>query len=361
MALLDAVSEAVAYTDSPPPNEAATCLWVIYPLLQAMGYAPSEIHPQGSDSNGQYPDYTILPNKPECWYLEAKAWSIKLADGHAQQALNYANTGGKRWVVLTNGHTWRLYDNHIHGIASDKFVAEVPLTNGPEATRLFEALSKTAYLAGQVDAYARRARLQRALEQLRDENSAAVKALWTVLKKEPGLGGLSRAELVQAFGSALSSPSAIANGPSPKHKATGPIAPASPNGGDQEGVALSVAEADPATHINGKKPKQVVLPDGTTKDTVTWRAVAIEVVSWVAGQGKVPPVPFKGSPGAKRYFLNSEPNHPFGAMSAYAHINTAQIPLFLDTHRSGWDLTSHACRVCKAVGVDPAEIRVILG
>ena len=247
MDLLDALNLAVAYTDSPPPNEAATCLWVVYPLLQAMGYVPSEIHPQGSDSNGQYPDYTILPSKPECWYVEAKAWNVRLADTHAQQALNYANTGGKRWVVLTNGHIWRLYDNHIHGVAADKFVAEISLRDGNEAVQLFEALRKPSYLSGELDTYARRARLSRTLGQLKDENSSALKALWAAFRKEPGLSTLTRSELAAFF--APPAPATAPNSPqSPRASSTAPSHPAPPTPAVRTTPIVSVADARSATN-----------------------------------------------------------------------------------------------------------------
>src|SRR5690242_10739344 len=111
MSLADAISEALANSDSPPPNESTTCEWVIYPLLQAVGYAKREIISRFVDNNGQFPDYTILPDTSYTWFLEAKAWNVSLEDRHSQQSLNYANQNGKRWVVLTNGREWRLYDN----------------------------------------------------------------------------------------------------------------------------------------------------------------------------------------------------------------------------------------------------------
>ena len=124
MSLKDAVQEVIAeYTNDPPPNESSTCEWVILPLLWAAGYARRDIVSRVADNNGQYPDYTLLPNDPErTWYLEAKAWNVALEDKHAQQSLNYANQNGKRWVALTNGRVWRLYDNRIQGLAADKLI-----------------------------------------------------------------------------------------------------------------------------------------------------------------------------------------------------------------------------------------------
>lgn len=61
-ALRDAVSEALNLASSSPGmNEAATCDWIIRPLIHAAGYKTNEILPQGIDTNNQKPDYTILP------------------------------------------------------------------------------------------------------------------------------------------------------------------------------------------------------------------------------------------------------------------------------------------------------------
>ena len=54
---------------------------------------------------------------------------VSLEDIHAKQALNYANHNGKRFVVLTNGREWRLYDNSIQGVIGEKLLAEVLLDN----------------------------------------------------------------------------------------------------------------------------------------------------------------------------------------------------------------------------------------
>src|SRR5438445_165616 len=120
-ALQNALTEALDCFRSPPPNESNTCEWVILPLLWAAGYARREIHSRVLDNNKLYPDYTLLPADPQHrWFLEAKPWAVELDHSHAIQALDYANHNGVRWVLLTNGRTWRLYDNGVQGLAADK-------------------------------------------------------------------------------------------------------------------------------------------------------------------------------------------------------------------------------------------------
>ena len=112
MNICEAIQDALKYFDDPPPNEARTCELVILPLLHAARYDRRDILSHVSDGGRGFPDYTILPkDEQHKFYLEAKAWLVMLEDEHARQSLNYANGNGKRWVVLTNGQEWRLYDN----------------------------------------------------------------------------------------------------------------------------------------------------------------------------------------------------------------------------------------------------------
>ena len=136
----------------PPKNESNTCEWVILPLLWAAGYDRRDIESRIADSTNQYPDYTLLPSAPPATlYLEAKAWSVSLDDIHAKQALNYANHNGKRFVVLTNGQVWRLYDNTIQGVLGDKLVIQVSIQDTEEFVRFLITLSKPQVLSGSLE------------------------------------------------------------------------------------------------------------------------------------------------------------------------------------------------------------------
>ena len=153
MSIEEAVQEALEYFNNPPPNESNTCDWVILPLLHATGYARHDITSRLTDSNGQFPDYTILRDTPShTWYIEAKAWNVALKEVHAQQALNYANQNGKRWVVLTNGQMWQLYDNSVQGLANAKQVLQASLKNVEEITELLKAIGKQSVCSGELEA-----------------------------------------------------------------------------------------------------------------------------------------------------------------------------------------------------------------
>src|SRR5436309_3495008 len=134
---LTRVREYLTDTSKRPSNEANTCHWVISPLLRQCGYDFHEIDVQAHDGAGKYPDFTISPHTSFTWFLEAKSWIENLADAHVIQALNYAHTHGHRWVVLSNGREWRLYDDHIIGVQpADRLVAVARLDCSDEVERL---------------------------------------------------------------------------------------------------------------------------------------------------------------------------------------------------------------------------------
>ena len=155
MNLGEAIAHAQGCYEDPPKNESVTRKWTIDPLLDASGYLPREIVPELKDQNNKYPDYSILPNTPYTWYIEAKAWHVALQDEQVIQALNYANHNGKRWVVLSNGQCWRLYDNSIQGVAAEKLVSEVALDDTVGMVALLTAIGKDSMHTNQVAEYAK--------------------------------------------------------------------------------------------------------------------------------------------------------------------------------------------------------------
>lgn len=155
MTIEEAVQEASEHFNNPPPNESNTCDWVTLPLLYAAGYARHDINSRVVDNNGQYPDYTVLADDPlHTWFVEAKAWNAGLKDNHAQQALNYANQNGKRWVVLTNGHIWNLYDNSVQGFVSAKQVLHVLLKDVEAITEFLKTIGKQSVCSDQLESTA---------------------------------------------------------------------------------------------------------------------------------------------------------------------------------------------------------------
>jgi hypothetical protein len=224
MDIKEVIKECQEHFKDPPPNEAATCEWVILPLLYASGYQKRDVLARSIDVGGKYPDYTLLPNNAQHqFYLEAKSWETNLEDSHANQALNYANQNGKRWVLLSNGRIWRLYDNDIRGVAEDKLATEVNLRDAEQAFMFFIAMGKDSVCADRLPGFAsaeverrekethekqlleeknRRQDLLHTLleEELRDEQSQLVHLIVDCLSKRAGLEEITLGEVVVALG-----------------------------------------------------------------------------------------------------------------------------------------------------------------
>lgn len=231
MLMQDAITEALECFQSPPPNQSNTCEWVILPLLWSAGYARRDIVSCLADRRKRFPDYTLLTEDPvRRWFLVARAWKVDLRPEDAAAALEYARENGGRWVVVTNGRDWHLYDDEITGSIEGKEVLQATLEDGERFREFLTAIRKESVVSGERDRMAeaerrrredemrqahtaresaeRRERLHTVIPiQLLDENSEMLDWMCEVLKCQEGLPGVSPAELVEYFRHALAPPS----------------------------------------------------------------------------------------------------------------------------------------------------------
>src|SRR5439155_25918427 len=98
-------------------------------------------------------------------------------------------------------------------------------------------------------------------------------------------------------------------------------------------VDLPTLRANSHNLVTGKRPHAVVFPDGSTIPSEYWSEVARTVVQWLAGNGKVPQLPFQGGRKGKCYFLNSSPCHVEGDMRKPIEVQTNGSRLFIDVAR----------------------------
>lgn len=371
--LRTAIVTALEHAAPPPANEAATLYRIIDPLLAAMGYSPRDVDPESPISQWQRPDRTILPGSDHEWYLEAKAWGVSLDDDrHLQQATNYAHSRGKRWVVLTNGQVWRIYDDHITGLPpSDRLVAEARLDHLDEIEQLLRAISRDAIVSGSLGQFATRTRVAAYLTRsLKDESSGAIRALWAVVRKEPGLAAVSRRQVASYFQDLQAAIQPEESRPRPLVRpeprgASSPGSPAPPSDEPRRectrSFSLSALAASAEAEATGSKPCQVTLPDGSTSPVASWRTLAVEVVRWVAIQGRLPAMPFHAGHRSQLYFLNAEPRHQHKPMRpGYRRVAANGSELYIDLHRSAANILGSLCDVCQSAGLDPGAFSVCL-
>ena len=112
-------------------KETPTRTIVIDPLLQALGWDvrdPDEVELEYPTVDGKSVDYGLKLNKRCQLLVEAKALDDPLSDVKAiTQVVNYANSDGIVWCILTNGLTWKVYRSIENCPAPDKLMFEVSI------------------------------------------------------------------------------------------------------------------------------------------------------------------------------------------------------------------------------------------
>ncbi|MDH7602573.1 MAG: hypothetical protein QHI38_10565 [Armatimonadota bacterium] len=321
--------------DIKPPNEACTCEWVIRPLLESAGYAKHEIVSQSGMPGGGFPDYTILPDTQWTWYLEAKTWDKNLENGaDAVQALNYANAQGKRWVVLSNGRQWLLFDNHMKEVeAPQRLVARAELRDEGFLGFML-ALSKPSITADKLEQYVIRSRVRSELaKQLRNPNSEVIKAITSVLKKL-GIAGVQTSDVAEYF-----SPTSDTDvQPPPKKIYTLP-----------ELLAIS------SKLSSRTQPEELMFPDGSSARLRLWADLAHQVVQWLAKGGKIPELPFHGCPRSRRWFISRDQYQVGGKQHSTRLVEAAGETLYVEV--ACWsprNYLENLLALCEAVG-EPAS------
>jgi hypothetical protein len=314
----------------PKLSEADTCEKVISRLMREVaGYKYEDYIQQAVDSLGSKPDYEFLPSTGQSWYLEAKAWDTPLKDEHAAQALNYANQNGRRWVVLSNGSEWRLYDNAIMGTPTQKLVATANHKDLPRLAAFLEGISKESVQAGRIADYALFCRMSRLLDkQLKDPNSEIVQALVQKLQ-ECGLAGVTGEHVVRYF-----------QPPQPPP--------------DDGWFTLDDLLKNPS-QVKFTKPKEIRMPDSTLIPVETWVAVLQEALSWLHQNGKLPPAPYPPESGS---LFNSTPNTVKG--KPYRNYKPVKGVGYVECHLSSRSIITWLKRLCKQNDIPTNSISIRL-
>lgn len=115
-------------------KETPTRTIVIDPLLEALGWDvrdPDEVELEYPTVDGKAVDYGLKLNRKCVLLVEAKAFDDPLTDVKAiTQTVNYANSDGITWCILTNGLTWKVYRSIENCPAPDKLMYEVSIDPG---------------------------------------------------------------------------------------------------------------------------------------------------------------------------------------------------------------------------------------
>lgn len=358
MSLYEKYSNIVQSARNRLRNEQQTKDWVIRPVLEeVLGYHKLEIVPEVSGPGNARPDYTVLPDTPHTWLLEAKDWSEALSDQHALQATTYAYQHGTRWVVLSNGQEWRLYDSFVTGGGVNERLVLTATPDDPEALEaLFQALHRAIVVADELETELNRYLLVVYLRQeLQRADSECVTALRNVTRKKPHFEKTTGADIVDALAKVFA------------RGETQPVCPGDTSSAEEqaEPVAVPTLEVDgvpldKAGNPTHKKPVAIILPDGTRVETNTWKQVWLALFRYAAAKGAGPvPTPWT-TPGAKSYFVHDQPmRSDTQPMFEPVTVSVDNRKYYLETHLGARWTVHVAEELCKEVGIDPSTIRLV--
>ncbi len=76
---------------------------------------------------GTFVDLAVKIGDTTVFLIECKAIGLTLSPKHLKQAVDYAANKGSDWVVLTNGHIWRVYKVSFTKPIDQELIAEIDL------------------------------------------------------------------------------------------------------------------------------------------------------------------------------------------------------------------------------------------
>ena len=129
-------------------GEQNTKVGLIAPILRALGWNVEdlrEVHLEYKRRPADKPvDYALLLNGAPRLFVEAKSLGENLNDQRwANQIMGYAMVAGVRWVVLTNGDEYRIYNSHATVPVEEKLFRKVQVSDDTlAATEALQLLSR---------------------------------------------------------------------------------------------------------------------------------------------------------------------------------------------------------------------------
>jgi len=124
-------------------NEADTVRLVTDILADLFGYDKYSQVTSEYAIRGRYVDLAITDSndgRPQI-LIEVKSIGTELNDRHVRQAVDYAANEGVEWVLLTNGHVWRVYKIIFSQPVEHEIVDEIDILGiGHRAKRDLERL-----------------------------------------------------------------------------------------------------------------------------------------------------------------------------------------------------------------------------
>lgn len=136
-------------------NEADTLQRIIKVFEEVLGYDPMAEITREAQIRHKFVDLAIKLEGTVRLLVEAKSAATPLRDRHIDQAQHYAAEGNVRWVLLTNGVAWNLYNlSFEEGIEYIRaFAIDLSVDSMDKAAELLGLLHRQAIKKGLLDEY----------------------------------------------------------------------------------------------------------------------------------------------------------------------------------------------------------------
>ncbi len=140
--ILTTIRTRIAEYASRGIGEQNTKATLIVPVLRTLGWDPEDLEEVRLEyrrrPSDKPVDYALFINRIPRLFIEAKALGENLEDQRwANQIVSYATVAGVKWVVLTNGDQYRIYNSHAEVPVEQKLFRKVSVIDAdsrPEET-----------------------------------------------------------------------------------------------------------------------------------------------------------------------------------------------------------------------------------
>ena len=299
-------------------GESNTKSVLIEPVLRALGWDVEdldEVRREFRRKPGDNPvDYALFLLRTPRLFVEAKALRESLDDDRwAKQIMGYASVTGVKWIVLTNGNEYRIYNSHASVPYEEKLFRQVEVASGERGVAdVLGLLSKARLQDNQIDVLWRADFVDRQVKETLQElftSDAPTDFLRLVRRRLPSL---APSDIRASFGRALVTidyPVLVpAEEPQPEpRRQSGPAPEAKPEGavGDKTPwrsvtlrdlitSGLIRPPLDIETRYKGHTLRAVIEADGS----VTWDGTRYESLSLAGGMARKSIV---GAPPGREY------------------------------------------------------------